>query len=51
MGGAGLIGRVALGIMLIVGSLMVAADGLLREAPARDAPTLPNAVERWRRSG
>lgn len=51
LGGAALIGRVALGIMLIVGSLMVGADGLLREAPTRDEPTLPDAVERWRRSG
>jgi len=51
LGGAALISRVALGIMLIVGCLLVGVDGLLREAPAREEPTLPDAVERWRRSG
>ena len=51
LGGAALISRLALGLMLIVGCLLIAVDGLLREAPAREEPTLPDAVERWRRSG
>jgi hypothetical protein len=50
LGGAALISRVALGIMLIVGCAMVGVDGLLREAPEREEPTLPDAVERWRRA-
>ncbi len=52
LGGAALISRLALGLMLIVGCLLIGVDGLLREAPAsREEPTLPDAVERWRRSG
>jgi len=50
LGGAALISRVALGIMLIVGCLLIGVDGLLREAPASEEPTLPDAVERWRRA-
>ena len=50
LGGAALISRVALGIMLIVGCLLIGVDGLLREAPSREEPTLPDAVERWRRA-
>jgi hypothetical protein len=50
LGGAALISRVALGIMLIVGCLLIAVDGVLREAPARDEPTLPDALERYRRA-
>ena len=50
LGGAALISRVALGIMLIVGCLLIGVDGLLREAPTREEPTLPDAVERWRRA-
>jgi hypothetical protein len=50
LGGAALISRLALGVMLIVGCLLIAVDGLLREAPARDEPTLPDALERYRRA-
>jgi hypothetical protein len=49
LGGAAVLGRVALGLMLIFGSLLVGVDGLLREAPARE-PTLPDALERYRRA-
>jgi len=49
LGGAAILGRVALGLMLILGSLLVAVDGLLREAPANE-PSLPDAVERFRRA-
>lgn len=49
LGGAAILGRVALGLMLILGSLLVAVDGLLREAPTAEPP-LPDAVERFRRA-
>ena len=51
LGGAALISRLALGLMLIVGCTLIAVDGLLREAPARAGePTLPDALERYRRA-
>jgi hypothetical protein len=49
LGGAAILGRVALGLMLIFGSLLVGVDGLLRQAPERDA-VLPEPIERWRRA-
>jgi len=52
LGGAALISRVALGIMLIVGCLLVGVDGLLRESPdARPVPTShEDVLERYRRA-
>jgi hypothetical protein len=52
LGGAALISRVALGIMLIVGCLLIGVDGLLREAPERrPVPTShEDVLERYRRA-
>ena len=52
LGGAAIIGRLALGLMLIIGCLLIGVDGLLREAPSREQeePTWPDAVERFRRA-
>jgi hypothetical protein len=49
LGGAAILGRVALGLMLIFGSLLVGVDGLLRQAPERES-VLPEPIERWRRA-
>lgn len=49
LGGAAILGRVALGLMLIVGSVLVGVDGLLREGP-KEEPSLPDVLERWRRA-
>lgn len=50
LGGAALISRLALGLMLIFGCLLIAVDGVLREAPKAQEPTWPDAVERFRRA-
>lgn len=50
LGGAAILGRVALGLMLIFGSLLVGVDGLLRQAPERRESVLPEPIERWRRA-
>ena len=55
LGGAALISRVAFGIMVICGSVLVGVDGLLREAPedrlsSSVASSHEDVLERWRRA-
>ena len=52
LGGAAVIGRVAFGITLMVGSLLVGVDGLLRQEPEqRRVPTShEDVLERYRRA-
>lgn len=54
LGGGALIGAWCVGLLLIVGSLLVAGDALLRdsasETQARLSSTHEDVLERWRRA-
>lgn len=52
LGGAALIGRVVFGATLMLGCLLVAVDGLLREAPEdrRFPASHEDVLERYRRA-
>jgi hypothetical protein len=54
LGGAALIGGWCVGLMLIVGSLLVGADALLRDtdtpAGRRLSATHEDVIERWKRA-
>jgi hypothetical protein len=52
LGGAAILGRVALGLMLILGSVLVGLDGLLRESPERRPfpASHEDVLERYRRA-
>lgn len=54
VGGAALVGAWCVGLLLIVGSLLVAGDALLRESPAETAravrSTHEDVLERYRRA-